>query len=79
MVVISPSEYKTHTVGDFQADYTLTDSEIALIELLSKGSKVAAIADLTGVKESTARQKLKAIFSKVGVNTQAQLVAKFLG
>ncbi|MEP6344170.1 MAG: alpha/beta fold hydrolase [Maricaulaceae bacterium] len=54
--------------------YNLTDSEMQLCNLLSKGNTLAECSEITNVKKSTSRTHLKNIFSKIGVNNQSALI-----
>lgn len=55
--------------------HSLTPAETALALALCRGLTLAAAAAERGVSINTARNQLKSIFEKVGVNSQAQLVA----
>jgi DNA-binding CsgD family transcriptional regulator len=58
--------------------YALSDAEVSTVEYLSSGQTPAAIADMLGLKPSSIRQRLKSIYSKVGVNSQVELVTSYL-
>ena len=57
--------------------YSLTDAEIATVELLASGKTPAAIADLMSLKPASVRQRLKTVYQKAGVNSQVELVALY--
>ncbi len=57
--------------------YQLSEAEISTVELLASGNTPAAIADLMSLKPASVRQRLKAIYDKVGVNSQVELVAHY--
>jgi len=54
--------------------YRLTPAESRLLEVLGLGSTLNDYTERYGVTKNTARSQLKALFAKVGVNRQAQLV-----
>jgi DNA-binding CsgD family transcriptional regulator len=58
--------------------FGLTAAEAALARRLASGLTVSQSAAELGVSLNTARTQLKAVFSKTGVNTQAQLVHRIL-
>jgi len=58
--------------------FDLTPAEITCLEILSRGNSINDTADLLSLKVTTVRQRLKNIYQKVEVNSQAQLVAKYL-
>lgn len=58
--------------------YELIPSEIELALQLYEGNKLIDAAKNLGIKESTGRQRLKAIFRKLGVETQHQLIVKLM-
>jgi DNA-binding CsgD family transcriptional regulator len=55
--------------------FGLSAAEARLLAALAQGSSPAAYADARSVSIATIRSQLQAIFQKVGVNSQAQLIA----
>lgn len=58
---------------------SLSDREWEVVERVARGQRVAQVASDLGVAISTARNHLKASFKKLGVKSQAELVALVLG
>lgn len=56
--------------------FGLTRKEAALTVLIVRGMMVAEAAEALGISEGTARIYLKSIFSKTGVNRQAELIRR---
>lgn len=54
--------------------FNFTPAEAALAMLLAKGLSLAETSERQNISQHTARAQLKAIFSKTGVNRQAELV-----
>jgi len=67
------------SLAALRARYGCTASEARLTQALATGSALREAAQMLGVTYGTARVYLKTIFDKVGVHTQAQLVACVLG
>ena len=61
--------------GDFRRRFRLTAREAELAAELMNGNGLAAAAAALGISVQTARQHLKAVFVKTGVNRQAKLIA----
>lgn len=59
--------------------YGCTRSEARLTQLLAEGKGLRQSAQAMGITYQSARAYLKIVFDKVGVHTQAQLVARVLG
>jgi DNA-binding NarL/FixJ family response regulator len=57
----------------------LSEREWEVVERVARGQRVSEIAKELGVALSTARNHLKASFKKLGVKSQAELVAMVLG
>ena len=55
--------------------FDLTPAQARLAAHLAEGGTIATHAASVGISTATARQHLQVIFSKVGVNRQAELVA----
>jgi FixJ family two-component response regulator len=66
------------TVGDRPEAATLTGREREVLEGLLNNRRVPMIARTMGISPSTVRNHLKAIFSKVGVHSQAELIDLFM-
>lgn len=58
----------------FPALSRLTTREWEILVLLLEGERVAAIATDLYVSQSTVRNHLSSIFSKLGVHSQAELI-----
>lgn len=58
--------------------YGCTDAEARLAQRLAEGRALREAARSLGITYGTARVYLKIVFQKIGVHTQAQLVAKLL-
>ena len=58
--------------------YGCTASEAKLAQLLAEGHTLQQAAKRMGIAHGSARTYLKVVFEKVGVHTQAQLVARVL-
>ena len=56
--------------------YDLTDREQQITRLIARGAGTAEIADKLFLSAHTVRDHVKAIFSKVGVSSRGELVAK---
>lgn len=59
--------------------YGCTPKEARLARLLAEGKGLRQAAQELGVTYGTARAYLKIVFDKIGVHTQAQLVARVIG
>jgi len=59
--------------------YHCTPSEARLAQLLAEGHTLQESATRMGITYGSARAYMKIVFDKVGVHTQAQLVARVLG
>ena len=59
----------------FLADLSLRERQI--LESISSGQRVAAIADTLGISLHTVRNHLKSIFRKLGVRSQIELLGRF--
>ncbi|NMC11603.1 MAG: response regulator transcription factor [Chloroflexi bacterium] len=55
--------------------YNLTDSEIALLRIVSEGASNREIAEKLYWSETTVKRKLSEVFEKLNVNDRAQAVA----
>ncbi|WP_159266780.1 helix-turn-helix transcriptional regulator [Zhongshania aliphaticivorans] len=63
-------------IAGLETLFKLTTSEANVTRLLARGMVVKDISDNMGVKESTIRSHLKAVFSKLRVRSQAELLTK---
>jgi DNA-binding CsgD family transcriptional regulator len=60
------------------AIYNLTAAEAAIATTIVSGASVAEAAKLQGISENTAKTHLKAVYGKIGVTRQSQLVRRVL-
>jgi len=60
-------------------EFGLTPTDIQTLEYLVQGNSPADIAQLTGLKASSVRQRLKQIYKKTGVSGQVHLIAFYSG
>lgn len=67
------------SLAAIRALYGCTLSEARLTHLLCTGAELRHAAEALAITYGTARVYLKVVFEKVGVHTQAQLVARVLG
>lgn len=67
------------SIAALRALYGCTKSEARLTQLVIAGSGLRRTAETLGITYGTARVYLKIVFDRVGVHTQAQLVARVLG
>jgi DNA-binding CsgD family transcriptional regulator len=74
MYVVDPNIDTSATVSQICASYGLTQVEVELTCHLISGITLQESASALRIKPDTARGYLKRIFSKVGVNRQAELV-----
>ena len=65
--------------GAIRQLYGCTPSEARLAQLLAEGHTLQQSAARIGITHGSARGYMKTVFEKVGVHTQAQLVARVLG
>lgn len=76
---ISDPEQTRYPAADTLAKlFSLTGSESRLVEQLVRGLTLEEAAEVNGLKISSARTYLKAIFQKMGVVRQAELMQKAL-
>jgi DNA-binding CsgD family transcriptional regulator len=61
-----------------QAQFDLTGAEARLVATLSEGHDLGASARRLGITVGTARTRLKRVFQKTGVHSQAQLMRRVL-
>lgn len=79
VLFISDSEAGTRPSSDrIQHVYGLTAAEARTTALLVQGHDISSVAEELGVSRNTAKYHLKAVFGKVGVSRQTQLVRRVL-
>jgi DNA-binding NarL/FixJ family response regulator len=71
-------------IGSFQQSktgnqYNLTERELEVLQLLTKGHSTKAIADKLHIGFNTVRSHLKNIYAKLHVNCGKEAIAKVLG
>jgi PAS domain S-box-containing protein len=64
------------TLGELLSSYLLTQREFDIVYRLIRGDRVPAIASTLFVSQSTVRNQLAAVFRKVGVHSQQELIAQ---
>jgi PAS domain S-box-containing protein len=62
-------------LGEVVSSYQLTQREFDIVYRLIRGDRVPAIASSLFVSQSTVRNQLAAVFRKVGVHSQQELIA----
>ena len=65
-------------LAGLQILYDLTSTEAGVTRFLCKGLVVKEISETMAVKESTIRSHLKAVYSKLGVRSQPELLSKIM-
>jgi DNA-binding CsgD family transcriptional regulator len=78
LVLSDPSQKLAPTAELLRRTYGLTTAEANLAVLIATGISVDAAAEQLGIGKQTARNQLKAVFSKIGVHRQGELVAHLL-
>jgi DNA-binding CsgD family transcriptional regulator len=68
--------YPSHTA--LQVRFGLTTAEAEIAQAIANGAGLQAVATARGVSIQTVRSQMKAIFRKVGVKSQVQLVSLVL-
>jgi len=66
------------SVSALQTLFGLTVAEARLTSLLAGGASLGEAAERSHISKNTARVQLKSIFSKMGVNRQAELIKRVL-
>lgn len=74
---VSRSNLDCRVAENLLRKYRLTHAEIGLCQALARGSTLNEAAEELKIGRGTARQRLKAIFSKTGFSRQVELVAMF--
>ena len=78
LFISDPDLTRYPTAATLAQLFGLTGSESRLVEQLVRGLSLEEAAEINGLKISSARTYLKAIFQKMGVVRQAELVQKAL-
>ncbi|MDE1996085.1 MAG: helix-turn-helix transcriptional regulator, partial [Rhizobiaceae bacterium] len=78
VVLHDPIARKVPSPRLLQAVLPLTPAEARLAHLLAAGGRLQDIASAGGLSYETVRNQLKKIFGKLGVQTQADLIAVVL-
>lgn len=73
LYVSVPEDALRERVARLAADYGLTPAEAAVAIEAAKGDGRAAVATRLGIRETTVRSHLSAIFDKLGIHRQAEL------
>lgn len=76
--ITSASVTQKITESSLQTLFKLSRAEARLAALLASGITLSQAAELSYISKNTAKVQLKSIFSKMGVNRQAQLVKQIL-
>jgi DNA-binding CsgD family transcriptional regulator len=77
ILLARPPQDLSPKAGDLARSlFQLTDKEVAIAAELVRGRTVAEIAEASGTAIGTIRVHLRNLFAKMGVNNQAQVVAK---
>ena len=71
-----PSTETAPVLADIPELANLTSREWQTLSLFADGGRVAGIAEHLGLSQSTVRNHLSAIFRKVDVGSQAELLAR---
>jgi DNA-binding CsgD family transcriptional regulator len=74
MVIFNPDQMQRTPVGWLAQQYGLTPSEQRLTEAIINGVPLSEAADQLGIRESTARTRLKTIQTKTDCHRQVDLV-----
>ncbi len=75
VILVDPYQRSTPAEGTLQALFGLTRTEEVLATRLSHGQSLRDIATTMAISYETARTHIRRIFSKIGVNDQADLIA----
>ncbi|MBI3522603.1 MAG: response regulator transcription factor [Chloroflexi bacterium] len=73
-VVLSPEQLEIARRGQLEPGETLTQREIEILKLLSRGRDTLAIADVLTISANTVRTHLQNIFSKLGAHSKLEAV-----
>jgi DNA-binding CsgD family transcriptional regulator len=78
LFVRDPDQEEETRAELLQRLYGLTGSEARLTDLISSGRPLKKCADALGLTEATARQYVKQVFRKTGVQRQSDLIRKVM-
>ena len=73
VAAMTPSPW-SRAVEEALANFKLTPAELRVLKNLGTNEEVPALARRLGISEHTVRSQLRAIFSKLGISRQAELV-----
>jgi DNA-binding CsgD family transcriptional regulator len=73
LCVTAPEDAARERAARLAAEYGLTPAEAAVALEIAKGDGRAAVAVRLGIRETTVRSHLSAIFDKLGIHRQAEL------
>lgn len=73
IAAMTPSPW-SRAVEDALTNFRLTPAEIRVLKNLGTSEEVPALARRLGISEHTVRSQLRAIFGKLGISRQAELV-----
>lgn len=75
LVLIDPEQRRRPPEALLRHTFDLTPAEAKLAARLANGETLETVSDVLGITKSTARNQLKAVFAKVGIHRQAELVS----
>lgn len=75
IVLIDPEQKCRPPEALLRHTFDLTPAEAKLATRLANGETVEIVSDSLGITKSTARNQLKAVFAKLGIHRQAELVS----
>lgn len=75
VILIDPEKRARPPEAVLRTAFQLTAAEARLASRLASGEKLEVAAERLGIAQDTARNQLKGVFAKTGVNRQAELVA----
>jgi DNA-binding CsgD family transcriptional regulator len=75
LVLIDPEQERRPPEALLRSTFNLTPAEAKLAANLVNGESVESVSDTLNISKATARNQLKAVFAKMGVHRQAELVA----
>lgn len=79
VVAINPQRPRQEDAEEKAAAFGLSAAERAILPAFLNGAQIDDIAAQRGTTRETIRSQLKSIYSKVGVNSRAELIVAFLG
>ncbi|RWA69390.1 helix-turn-helix transcriptional regulator [Mesorhizobium sp.] len=75
IILVDPDVQRQPPEIHLQATFHLTGAEARLASMMSTGEPLETVADRCRISYQTARNELKAVFSKTGTHRQAELVS----